>query len=85
MGEAAGNPAITEPVQSEDFYNRVRASGTGYFEVGSSVVDRKVGLEYYSFMYGNGHLEMDSKERRLQQGHQRPRNIERIRCPPEPS
>jgi len=61
MGEAAGNPAITEPVQSEDFYNRVRASGTGYFEVGSSVVDRKVGLEYYSFMYGNGHLEMDSK------------------------
>jgi len=61
MGEAAGSPAITEPAQNEDFYNRVRASGTGYFEVGSSVVDRRMGLEYYSIMYGDGHLEMDSK------------------------
>jgi len=61
MGEGAASPAITEPAQSEDFYNRVRASGTGYFEVGSSVVDRRMGLEYYSFMYGDGDLEMDSK------------------------
>ncbi len=61
MGEAAGSPAISEQAQSEDFYNRVRASGTGYFEVGSSVVDRRMGLEYYSFMYGDGRLEMDSK------------------------
>jgi hypothetical protein len=61
MGEAAGSPAISEQAQSEDFYNRVRASGTGYFEVGSSVVDKRMGLEYYSFMYGDGHLEMDSK------------------------
>lgn len=60
-GEGAGSPALYEPVQNEDFYNRVRASGTGYFEVGSSVVDRRMGLEYYSFMYGDGHLEMDSK------------------------
>ncbi len=61
LGESAGSPAITEPAQNEDFYNRVRASGTGYFEVGSSVVDRRMGLEYYSFMYGDGRLEMDSK------------------------
>lgn len=61
MGEGAGNPAITEQAQSEDFYNRVRASGTGYFEVGSSVVDKRMGLEYYSFMYGDGQLEIDTK------------------------
>ncbi len=61
MGEGAGSPAISELAQSEDFYNRVRASGTGYFEVGSSVVDRRMGLEYYSIMYGDGDLEMDSK------------------------
>ena len=61
MSEGAGNPAITEQAQSEDFYNRVRASGTGYFEVGSSVVDKRMGLEYYSFMYGDGHLEIDTK------------------------
>ena len=61
MGGAAGNPAIPEPAQSEDFYNRVRASGTGYFEVGTSVVDRRMGLEYYTYVYGDGRLEMDQK------------------------
>lgn len=61
MSVAAGNPAISETAQSEDYYNRVRASGTGYFEVGSSVVDKRIGLEYYSFVYGDGHLEMDQK------------------------
>jgi len=61
MGEGGATPAITEQAQSEEFYNRVRASGTGYFEVGSSVVDRRMGLEYRSFMYGDGRLEMDSK------------------------
>jgi hypothetical protein len=61
VGEVAGNPAITEQAQSEDFYNRVRASGTGYFEVGSSVVDKRMGLEYFSFMYGDGRLQIDTK------------------------
>ena len=61
MGGAAGTPAISEEAQSENFYNRVRASGTGYFEVGSSVVDRRIGLEYSSFIYGDGRLEMDSR------------------------
>jgi hypothetical protein len=60
-GGAPGTPAISEQAQSEDFYNRVRASGTGYFEVGSSVVDKRIGLEYYSFIYGEGDLEMDSR------------------------
>ena len=60
-GEGSASPAISEPAQSEDFYNRVRASGTGYFEVGSSVVDRRMGLEYYSFVYGDGTLQMDSR------------------------
>ncbi|UEC43066.1 MAG: hypothetical protein METHAR1v1_1060018 [Methanothrix sp.] len=61
MGGAAGTPAISEEAQGENFYNRVRASGTGYFEVGSSVVDRRIGLEYSSFIYGDGRLEMDSR------------------------
>ncbi len=61
MGGAAGSPAIPEPAQSEDFYNRVRASGTGYFEVGTSVVDRRMGLEYYTYVSGDGQLEMDQK------------------------
>ena len=53
-------PAITEPVQDGDFCNRLKVTGTGTFEVGVSVKDRQLALEYYNFMYGEGDLEMDS-------------------------
>ena len=53
-------PAITEPVQDGDFCNRLKVTGTGTFEVGVSVKDRQLALEYYNFMYGDGDLEMDS-------------------------
>jgi len=53
-------PAITEPVQDGDFCNRLKVTGTGTFEVGVSVKDRQLALEYSNFMYGDGDLEMDS-------------------------
>ena len=53
-------PAITEPVQDGDFCNALKVTGTGAFEVGVSVKDRQLALEYYNFMYGDGDLEMDS-------------------------
>ncbi len=53
-------PAITEPVQDGDFCNSLKVTGTGAFEVGVSVKDRQLALEYYNFMYGDGDLEMDS-------------------------
>lgn len=53
-------PAITEQVQDGDFCNMLKVTGTGTFEVGVSVKDRQIALEYYNFMYGDGDLEMDS-------------------------
>ena len=53
-------PAITEQVQDGDFCNRLKVTGTGTFEVGVSVKDRQLALEYDNFMYGDGDLEMDS-------------------------
>jgi hypothetical protein len=53
-------PAITEQVQDGDFCNTLKVTGTGTFEVGVSVKDRQLALEYYNFMYGDGDLEMDS-------------------------
>jgi len=53
-------PAITEQIQDGDFCNRLKVTGTGTFEVGVSVKDRQLALEYYNFMYGDGDLEMDS-------------------------
>jgi hypothetical protein len=57
---ACGTPAITEPVQDGDFCNKLKVTGTGTFEVGVSVKDKQLALEYYNFMYGDGDLEMDS-------------------------
>ncbi len=57
---ALANSAITEPIQDGDFCNRLKVTGTGTFEVGVSVKDREIALEYSNFMYGDGDLEMDS-------------------------
>ena len=59
-GLASATPAITEPMQDGDFCNRLKVAGTGTFEVGVSVKDRQIALEYSNFMTGDGDLEMDS-------------------------
>ena len=38
----------------------LKVTGTGTFEVGVSVKDRQLALEYDNFMYGDGDLEMDT-------------------------
>lgn len=57
---ASGTPALSEPLQDGDFCNRLKVTGTGTFEVGVSVVDRVLALEYYNTLYGDGDLEMDT-------------------------
>lgn len=57
---ATGTPAISEPIQDGDFCNRLKVAGTGAFEVGVSVKDRQIALEYSNFMSGDGDLEMDT-------------------------
>lgn len=59
-GLSGATPAITEPMQDGDFTNRLKVAGTGYFEVGVSVVDRELALEYYNFMSGDGDLELNT-------------------------
>src|SRR5512137_2005278 len=54
-------PAITEKVQDGDFCNTLKVTGTGAFEVGVSVKDRELALEYANIMYGDGDLEMDTE------------------------
>jgi hypothetical protein len=59
-GISGATPAITEPMQDGEFTNRLKVTGTGTFEVGVSVVDRELALEYYNFMYGDGDLELNT-------------------------
>ncbi len=57
---AVANPPIKEPVQYEQFCERQLVSGTGYIDVATSVVDKKIALEYYDMMSGDGTIEMDA-------------------------
>ena len=52
--------AINEQAQDGEFTNKLKVTGTGYFEVGVSVKDRQLALEYDNFMTGDGDLEMDT-------------------------
>lgn len=57
---AAANPALSEPMQNDDFCNHLKIAGTGTIDIGYSVVDKKLALEYYNVMQGDGDIEMDS-------------------------
>jgi len=57
---AVANPPIPEPKQYEQFCERQLVSGTGYIDVATSVVDKKIALEYYDMMSGDGAIEMDA-------------------------
>jgi len=59
-GLAVANPPIPEPKQYEQFCEHQLVSGTGYIDVATSVVDKKIALEYYDMMSGDGALEMDA-------------------------
>ena len=57
---ALGNPPLREPLQSDEFCNHLKIAGTGTIDIDNSVVDKKLALEYYNVMQGNGDIEMDS-------------------------
>jgi len=57
---AVANPPLDEPTQYEQFCERQLVSGTGYIDVATSVVDKRIALEYYDMMSGDGAIEMDA-------------------------
>lgn len=57
-----GNPALPEPVQNEEFCNRLKIAGTGTIDIGVSVVDKRLALEYYNTLSGDGDFEYDSSQ-----------------------
>ena len=59
-GPAVANPPLPEPIQYEQFCENVLVSGNGYIDTAISIVDKKLALEYYNMMSGDGALEMDS-------------------------
>ncbi len=72
------NPPIVPPVQYEQFCENQKISGTGVVDVSTSVVDKKIALEYYNTMAGDGDLELDSEHAYSQNADKLKRNVSSV-------
>jgi len=62
-GIVLANPPLVPPVQYEQFCENQKVAGTGIVDVSTSIVDKKIALEYYNTMAGEGDLELDSEHK----------------------
>ena len=60
-GIVLANPPLVPPIQYEQFCEAQKVAGTGIVDVSTSIVDKKIALEYYNTMAGDGDLELDSE------------------------
>jgi hypothetical protein len=61
-GTVVANPPLVPPVQYEQFCENQRVSGSGVVDVSTSIIDKKLALEYYNTMAGDGAFELDSEQ-----------------------
>ena len=72
------NPPLVPPVQYEQFCEAQKVSGTGIIDVSTSVIDKKLALEYYNTMAGDGDLELDSEHAYSQDPEKLKRNVSSV-------
>jgi hypothetical protein len=77
-GIALANIPIVPPVQYEQFCEANKVSGTGIIDASTSIIDKKIALEYYNTMVGNGDLELDQENAYSQNADKLKRNISSV-------
>ncbi len=78
IGLVVANPPLKEPLQYEQFCDNQKVSGTGAIDVSTSVIDKKIALEYYNVMAGDGDIELDQTHGYSQVAHKLQRNVSAI-------
>ncbi|ABK14457.1 hypothetical protein [Methanothrix thermoacetophila] len=58
---ASANPPLPEPKQYEQYCEAQKVAGNGVIDISTSIVDKKIALEYYNVMAGDGDFELDSE------------------------
>ncbi|MCQ8902895.1 MAG: hypothetical protein NQU42_02195 [Methanothrix sp.] len=58
---ASATPPLKEPKQYEQYCEAQKVAGTGVVDISTSIVDKKIALEYYNVMAGDGDFELDSE------------------------
>jgi len=77
-GTVMANSPIVPPVQYEQFCESHKVSGTGIIDVSTSVIDKKIALEYFNTMNGDGDLELDQETAYSQNADKLKRNISSV-------
>jgi hypothetical protein len=77
-GIGLATPPLVPPVQYEQFCENQKVSGTGIIDVSTSIIDKKIALEYYNVMAGDGDLELDSEHSYSQDADKLKRNLSAV-------
>jgi hypothetical protein len=77
-GTALANPPLVPPVQFEQFCEAQKVSGTGVVDISNSIIDKKIALEYYNTMNGDGDLELDQETAFSQNADKLMRNVSSV-------
>jgi hypothetical protein len=77
-GMVVATPPILPPVQYEQFCEAQKVSGTGVIDASTSIIDKKIALEYYNAMAGDGDLELDQEHAYSQNADKLKRNISSV-------
>ncbi|MCK9440044.1 MAG: hypothetical protein M0Q13_01285 [Methanothrix sp.] len=75
---ALANPPLVPPVQYEQFCEAQKVAGTGVVDVSTSIVDKKIALEYFNNMAGDGAFELDQEHAYSQNSDKLLRNISSV-------
>jgi len=75
---ALANPPLIPPIQYEQFCEAQKVSGTGVVDVSTSIVDKKLALEYFNNMAGDGDFELDQEHAYSQNSDKLQRNLSSV-------
>ncbi len=75
---AMANPPLVAPVQYEQFCESQKVSGNGVVDVSTSIIDKKLALEYFNNMAGDGDFELDQEHAYSQNSDKLKRSISSV-------
>lgn len=78
MGLVMATPPLPEPRQYEQFCENQKVAGTGVVDISTSIIDKKIALEYYNVMAGDGDFELDQTHAYSQKSSKLERNVSAI-------
>ena len=74
----AATPPLVPPLQYEQFCDNQKVSGSGVIDASTSIIDKKIALEYYNTMAGDGDLELNSEQAYSQDADKLKRNVSSV-------